>query len=70
MVAGQALGCIGSIGSTFNMMLPHYKKIFTLFDAGKRQEALAPVSYTHLDVYKRQVVEGGTRQLSDFKQEG
>ena len=41
MVAGQALGCIGSIGSTFNMMLPHYKKIFTLFDAGKRQEALA-----------------------------
>ena len=38
MVAGQALGCIGSIGSTFNMMLPHYKKIFTLFDEGKRAE--------------------------------
>ena len=25
MVAGQALGSSGSIGSTFNMMLPHYK---------------------------------------------
>lgn len=40
MVAGQALGCIGSIGSTFNMMLPHYKKIFTLFSQGIREEAL------------------------------
>ena len=41
MVAGQALGCIGSIGSTFNMMLPHYKKIFTLFEQGEREQALA-----------------------------
>ena len=41
MVAGQALGSCGSIGSTFNMMLPHYKKIFDLFDAGSREEALA-----------------------------
>lgn len=41
MVAGQALGAIGSIGSTFNMMLPHYKKIFDLGNAGKRDEALA-----------------------------
>jgi N-acetylneuraminate lyase len=40
MVAGQALGCIGSIGSTFNMMLPHYKAIFSLFSQGKREEAL------------------------------
>lgn len=40
MVAGQALGCIGSIGSTFNMMLPHYKKIFDLFEAGERAAAL------------------------------
>lgn len=40
MVAGQALGCIGSIGSTFNMMLPHYKKIFNLFAAGDRAAAL------------------------------
>ena len=41
MVAGQVLGAIGSIGSTFNMMLPHYKKIFTLFEAGDRAGALA-----------------------------
>lgn len=41
MIAGQALGAIGSIGSTFNMMLPHYKKIFTLFAAGDRAGALA-----------------------------
>lgn len=41
MVAGQALGCIGSIGSTFNMMLPHYKKIFDLFNQGEREAALA-----------------------------
>lgn len=41
MIAAQALGCIGSIGSTFNMMLPHYKKIFTLYEQGKREEALA-----------------------------
>lgn len=40
MVAGQALGGIGSIGSTFNMMLPHYKKIFDLFAAGDRAAAL------------------------------
>lgn len=40
MVAGQALGAIGSIGSTFNMMLPHYKKIFTMFEAGDRAGAL------------------------------
>lgn len=40
MVAGQALGCVGSIGSTFNMMLPHYKKIFDLFNAGERTAAL------------------------------
>lgn len=41
MVAAQALGCIGSIGSTFNVMLPHYKRIFDAFNAGKREEALA-----------------------------
>lgn len=40
MVAGQALGAIGSIGSTFNMMLPHYKKIFDLYNEGKGAEAL------------------------------
>ena len=40
MVAGQALGCVGSIGSTFNMMLPHYKRIFDLFNKGERVQAL------------------------------
>lgn len=40
MVAGQTLGAIGSIGSTFNMMMPHYKKIFDLGNEGKRDEAL------------------------------
>lgn len=34
MVAGLALGSKGSIGSTFNCMLPHYKKIFDAFLAG------------------------------------
>lgn len=41
MVAGQALGSIGSIGSTFNIMLPHYKKIFDAFNANDRDTALA-----------------------------
>ena len=41
MVAGLALGCIGSVGSTFNVMLPHYKKIFEAANAGRRDEALA-----------------------------
>ncbi len=41
MVAGLALGCIGSVGSTFNMMLPHYKKIYDLANAGDREGALA-----------------------------
>jgi N-acetylneuraminate lyase len=40
MVAGKALGCIGAIGSTFNMMLPHYKKIWDYYDAGNTKEAL------------------------------
>ena len=31
MVAGLALGADGSIGSTFNFMYPHYKKIYDLF---------------------------------------
>lgn len=34
MVAGLALGAQGSIGSTFNCMLPHYKKIYDAFLAG------------------------------------
>ena len=41
MVAGMALGCTGSIGSTFNIMLPHYKKIFDAFREGRIKEAEA-----------------------------
>jgi N-acetylneuraminate lyase len=41
MVAGLALGANGSIGSTFNFMLPHYRKIYDLYLAGKGREALA-----------------------------
>lgn len=39
MVAGLALGAHGSIGSTFNCMLPHYKKIFDAFLEGKIDDA-------------------------------
>ncbi|MDR3146394.1 MAG: dihydrodipicolinate synthase family protein [Treponema sp.] len=41
MVAGLALGADGSIGSTFNFMLPHFKKIYDRYRAGKGREALA-----------------------------
>lgn len=34
MVAGLALGACGSIGSTFNCMLPHYKMIYDAFLSG------------------------------------
>lgn len=34
MVAGLALGADGSIGSTFNCMLPHYRKVFDTFVSG------------------------------------
>lgn len=39
MAAGMALGCNGSIGSTFNIMLPHYKKIFDAFREGRIRDA-------------------------------
>lgn len=39
MVAGLALGAHGSIGSTFNCMLPHYKKILDAFLEGRIDEA-------------------------------
>lgn len=39
MVAGMALGCTGSIGSTFNIMLPHYRQIFDAFREGRVLEA-------------------------------
>lgn len=41
MVGGLALGADGSIGSTFNIMLPHYKRIYDTCLAGGREEALA-----------------------------
>ncbi|WP_101908353.1 dihydrodipicolinate synthase family protein [Marasmitruncus massiliensis] len=41
MVAGLALGADGSIGSTFNFMLPHYKKIYDTYLSGDREGALA-----------------------------
>lgn len=40
MVAGLALGASGSIGSTFNFMYPHYKKIYNLYRGKKLDEAL------------------------------
>lgn len=40
MVAGLALGASGSIGSTFNFMYSHYKKIYDLYRSKKLDEAL------------------------------
>ena len=41
MVAGLSLGADGSIGSTFNFMYPHYKRIYDLFLDHKYEEAMA-----------------------------
>lgn len=41
MVAGLALGAAGNIGSTFNFMYPHYRRIYDLFRAGRIDEARA-----------------------------
>ena len=41
MTAGLALGADGSIGSTFNFMYPHYKKIYDLFRDHRYEDALA-----------------------------
>lgn len=40
MVAGMALGADGSIGSTFNFMYPHYKKIYDAYKDKRLEEAL------------------------------
>ena len=40
MVAGLALGADGSIGSTFNFMYPHYKKIYDAYRDHRLEEAL------------------------------
>ncbi len=39
MVAGLALGARNSIGSTFNCMLPHYRKLYDTFLSGDLEEA-------------------------------
>ncbi|MDR1831861.1 MAG: dihydrodipicolinate synthase family protein [Fusobacteriaceae bacterium] len=39
MIACMAYGCTGAIGTTFNIMLPHYQKLFDAFRAGKLTEA-------------------------------
>lgn len=40
MIPFMSLGCNSFIGSTFNFMLPHYKKIFDLVSEGRYNEAL------------------------------
>ncbi len=40
MVAGLALGADGSIGSTFNFMYPHYRKIYDAFQSRHIEKAL------------------------------
>jgi N-acetylneuraminate lyase len=40
MLGGLALGAVGSIGSSFNFMLPHFIKIWNLYFGGKQTEAL------------------------------
>jgi N-acetylneuraminate lyase len=39
MVAGLALGADGSIGSTFNFMFPHYRRIYRLFIEDRAEAA-------------------------------
>ena len=39
MIATMAYGCTGSIGSTFNCMLPHYEKIYRAFEEGRLEDA-------------------------------
>ncbi|WP_072499999.1 dihydrodipicolinate synthase family protein [Olsenella phocaeensis] len=39
MVAFMAMGCDGFIGSTFNFMLPHFKRIYEAFLCGRLEEA-------------------------------
>ncbi|MFZ5967709.1 MAG: N-acetylneuraminate lyase [Bacillota bacterium] len=41
LVAGLAIGADGAIGSTFNFMYPHYRKIQEAFEALKHEEARA-----------------------------
>lgn len=41
MIAGLALGADGSIGSTFNFMYPHFRKVYNAFHEKRLEEALA-----------------------------
>ncbi len=41
LVSGLAAGCKGGIGTTYNAMLPLYQEIYSLFNEGKTEEALA-----------------------------
>jgi N-acetylneuraminate lyase len=41
LVAGLALGADGAIGSTFNVLLPLFIKIYNAYNEGRREEALA-----------------------------
>ncbi len=40
LVSGLAAGCSGGIGTTYNVMLPLFKEIYTLFNDGRINEAL------------------------------
>lgn len=40
LLCGLSAGASGGIGTTYNVMLPLYKKIYELFNEGKMQEAL------------------------------
>ena len=39
LLAGLSIGAIGAVGSTYNYMSSHYKKIINYFDTGKIEEA-------------------------------
>ena len=40
LLCGLSAGCAGGIGTTYNVMLPLYKKIYELYNKGDMKEAL------------------------------
>ena len=40
LLCGLSAGCAGGIGTTYNIMLPLYKKIYELYNKGEMKEAL------------------------------
>ena len=40
LLCGLSAGCVGGIGTTYNVMLPLYKKIYELYQAGDMKGAL------------------------------